>query len=220
VTRKGQNLLWAGVIAGLVFYLVVLVQIPLRTGFSIWENPISLLALGPGGWVQTANFAITGGLFMIAGLGLFGVERRRVQGALIVLSGIGLLVAIFPSDPFKGFPPDAASVPGATMSRPAMLHGLGFLLCFGSLLLTALWTAIQGWMTKDIAGAVPAALTCVSVIALIWIGFANLDLNSESFFLAGIIAFTWFSLLCWRTRVRASNVTAGVQPRLRYRTFA
>lgn len=213
MNRKRLNLLWAGAIAGPVFYLVVLAQIPLRTGFSIWEHPISLLALGLGGWVQTANFVITGVLFILAGLGLFEVETRRVQGALIVLSGIGLMVAVFPSDPFKGFPPEAEAVNGATMSRHAMLHGLGFLLCFGSLLLTALWTAIQGWTQKDFASAAPAAFTCVSVIALIWIGFANLDLNSESFFLAGIIAFGWFSMYCRTTRARTSTVMADVQPR-------
>ncbi|WP_048648570.1 DUF998 domain-containing protein [Nitratireductor soli] len=201
--RERQYLLWAGVIAGPLFYLVVLVQIPLKTGFSIWEHPVSLLALGPGGWVQAVNFAITGLLFLLAGLGMFGIERRRLHAALIVLSGIGLVVvAINPSDPFKGFPPEVASVPELTMSRHAMLHGLGFLLCFGSLLLTALWTAIQGSVLKDIASAAPAAFTCVTVIALIWIGFANPDLNSESFFLAGIIAFGWFSVLCRTTSMR------------------
>jgi hypothetical protein len=42
-------------------------------------------------------------------------------------------VGIFPTDPAVGFPPGTPDGPSTTLSRSAKLHGLGFLLAFGSL---------------------------------------------------------------------------------------
>ena len=41
-----------------------------RDGYRPLRHPVSSLALGPGGWVQAANFAVTGILILAAAAGL------------------------------------------------------------------------------------------------------------------------------------------------------
>ena len=49
------------------FYLAVgLIQALLRDGFDLARHPLSVLANGPGGWVQTANFVLTGLMVLAA----------------------------------------------------------------------------------------------------------------------------------------------------------
>ena len=49
---------------GPVFAAVFLVEGALRDGYQPLRHPVSSLALGPRGWIQTANFAVAGTLFL------------------------------------------------------------------------------------------------------------------------------------------------------------
>jgi hypothetical protein len=60
-----SKLLMAGIIAGPFFIIVALLQAVTRAGFDLIRHPASLLSLGDLGWIQIANFVITG-LFFIA----------------------------------------------------------------------------------------------------------------------------------------------------------
>ena len=51
-----RSLLRCGVLAGTFYLAVGLIQALLRDGFDLARHPLSLLANGRGGWVQTANF--------------------------------------------------------------------------------------------------------------------------------------------------------------------
>jgi hypothetical protein len=64
-----QSLLRYGVVAGPFYLAVSLIQAFVRDGFDLARHPLSLLANGPGGWVQTANFVITGLMVLAAAVG-------------------------------------------------------------------------------------------------------------------------------------------------------
>ena len=64
VDETTRRLLGCGVVAGPLFLAVWAVQAFAREGFDPTRHPASLLALGDLGWIQIANFVITGALFV------------------------------------------------------------------------------------------------------------------------------------------------------------
>ncbi|MGI5131787.1 DUF998 domain-containing protein [Pseudonocardia sp. CA-107938] len=66
---RAKALLYAGVVAGPLFIVAVLLEGATRAGYSPLRHPISSLALGEGGWMQTATFLITGALSLAAAAG-------------------------------------------------------------------------------------------------------------------------------------------------------
>lgn len=75
----------------------------MQSGYNAFRSDISLLALGPGGWMQTANFVVFG-ILIVAFQG--GVQRTvapgRVWSAINIIAlacGLGLVsIAVFPTD--------------------------------------------------------------------------------------------------------------------------
>src|SRR5512138_2037512 len=71
-TAPGRSAIWTrrllrcGLAAGPVFVTAFVVEGAARDGYRPLRHPVSSLALGPGGWVQAANFAVTGTLFLAA----------------------------------------------------------------------------------------------------------------------------------------------------------
>jgi hypothetical membrane protein len=94
LTRAG----WAGVIGPALFTLTWVAQELFRIGeYSPIKEPVSALAAGPNGWIQSVNFAVFGVLTLVFAAGLYDVTRSskpgRVGSALFLVSGIGLLMA-------------------------------------------------------------------------------------------------------------------------------
>jgi hypothetical protein len=94
-----RSLLGYGVVAGVLYLGVGLVLALTRDGFDLAAHPLSVLSLGERGWMQRANFAVTG-LMTIAAAGWLaarGLEgwagRSRVAAALIVVGFVGGAVA-------------------------------------------------------------------------------------------------------------------------------
>ena len=115
-------LLSCGVVLGPLFYFVVIAQILTRTSFDISKHPLSLLSLGNAGWIQVANFILTGLLAFACAFGMKRALRSDAGGTwgplLIGTYGLGMVVAgIFPPDPLPGFPPDALATIPAQMSE-------------------------------------------------------------------------------------------------------
>ncbi len=100
-----DRLLSCGLVAGPLFVIAFLVQGALKgSGYDALRHPVSSLALGPNGWVQTVNFLVTGLLTVAFAIGLWR-SGLRAGGALIGVWGIGLFGAgLFVSDPVSGFP--------------------------------------------------------------------------------------------------------------------
>src|SRR5579859_177082 len=135
-TRVTKSLLGYGVIAGPLYVAVVLVQALLRPGFDITRDDVSLLSNGNLGWIQIANFAVTGIMVIACAVGI-----RRALGnglattwapRLLGLYGVGLIAAgIFVADPMNGFPAGAPIGRPSTVSFHGLMHiaaaGLAFL---------------------------------------------------------------------------------------------
>jgi hypothetical protein len=127
-TRTENRLLRAGMVAGPFYVTVALAQSLTRPGFDLRRHDISLLAIGSLGWIQIANFVISGLLTITAAVGM---RRALVAGPgrnwgprLVAVYGAGIALAgLFVADPMGGFPPDA------TNSSMMSWHGGLHLLC-------------------------------------------------------------------------------------------
>ena len=123
-----RGLLWCGVAAGPLFLLAALAEGATRAGYHPLRHPVSSLALGPHGWVQVANFAVTGALYLGYAVGLWRAPRRvvgTVVGPILIgVAAVGLLgAAAFVTDPVSGYPAGTPSAPGDYTTSGA-LHDL------------------------------------------------------------------------------------------------
>jgi hypothetical protein len=116
--------------------------------------------------------------------------RFPIAGVLIGIAALGfVVVAGFPADPFKGYPPGAIQPAANEISDDAKLHGLGFMTIFGGIVLAA---ANVAWRSRKVEMGSLAASTLAAMLAIIGclaIGFSNQNLNSEAFFAVGIFGF-------------------------------
>jgi hypothetical membrane protein len=100
-TRRGLPgaglLAWAGIVGPILFTVAFIVQALFRTGYSHVAEPVSALAAGPNGWIQSVNFFLFGVLMIGFAVGLHQGVRPTPRGvvgpALLVLSGLGLILA-------------------------------------------------------------------------------------------------------------------------------
>jgi hypothetical membrane protein len=132
--RITRSLLGYGIIAGPLYVSVALTQALTRDGFDLTRHAWSLLTNGAWGWIQVANFVVTGLMTVAAAIGLrraLQPGRARTWAPLLVAAyGLSMVGAgIFRADPAQGFPvgtPDTT-----TVSWHGALHfiigGVGFL---------------------------------------------------------------------------------------------
>jgi hypothetical protein len=137
-SRLTRSLLGYGVIAGPLYVALVLVQAFIRPGFDLARDDASLLSNGGLGWIQIANFLITGLMVIACAVGV----RRAMAGGrgatwgpgLLAMFGVGMIAAgIFVADPMNGFPVGTPAGRPEVISTHGILHlvaaGIGFL-CF------------------------------------------------------------------------------------------
>lgn len=108
--RRDVVLLGCGLAAGPLFFLIFSIAGAVRPGYDPLRHPVSSLELGSDGWVQAANFLLTGTLVALCGWGLRRTLRQlgggRTVPVLLVVVGIGLIGAgLFDPDPLSGYPP-------------------------------------------------------------------------------------------------------------------
>ena len=139
-----RSLLGYGVLVGPFYLTVGLIQALVRDGFDLTRHPLSVLANGPGGWVQTANFVL-GGLMVIAAAAGFkrvlGPNSRGVCWSLGVFGASMLAAAVFPADPVDGFPVGTPMGPPTAISTPGLLHFVVGTLGFTSLAISCFFAA-------------------------------------------------------------------------------
>ena len=164
--RVTRSLLGYGVLAGPFFVVVAVVQGLTRPGFDLTRHDVSLLSNGSLGWIQIANFVLTGAfvLAFAVGLGRALGSGRGATWAPRLLAGYGLGLiggGIFIADPMNGFPPGAPAGHPATISAHGILHlvaaGLGFLCLVAACLVMARRFAGErrrGWMAYSILAGV------------------------------------------------------------------
>ena len=118
-------LLACGAIAPLLNMGVMLILGATRPGYNAWQIPDSNLELGEGGWIQIANYLVTGVLLLGFAIGLRRVLRTgrgsTWEPILLGIYGLTFIVTgIFVTDPVLGYPPGASS----TATVPGTLHTL------------------------------------------------------------------------------------------------
>jgi len=118
-----------GVVAGPLFVASVLAQMAVRAAFDPVRHPLSLLSLGPAGWVQVTTFVVCGILATAGAVGLRRVLVGQPAGTwgpiLFGVYGVGLVWGgVFPADPAFGFPPGTPDGAPAELSWHGVLHGI------------------------------------------------------------------------------------------------
>jgi len=189
------TLLSGGLIAGPLFIGASYAQVLTRPGFDLTRHAISMLTLGDQGWIQSANFEITGLLVLACAVGMRRVLRsgRASTWAPLLYGayGLGLVVAgLFTPDPALGFPPGAPSEMPADMSPHALLHTLGFMVSFASLIVACFVFARRfnglGWR----GWAVYSAATGLAPVPFIALSLA-LGGSGVPLFVMGVITSAW-----------------------------
>ena len=114
-----------GILAGPLYLAVGLIQAFLRDGFDLARHPLSVLANGPGGWIQTANFVLTGLMVLAAAAGFGRVLGPKSRTVTWSLGGFGvalIVAAMFPADPVDGFPPGTPEGFPTSISSTGLVH--------------------------------------------------------------------------------------------------
>jgi hypothetical protein len=199
---RTSRLLACGIVAGPLFLTVGLAQAVTRDRYDLSRHPLSLLSLGDLGWVQIANFVLTGLLFIACAAGMrraLRPGRGGTWGPLLVGGlGAGLVVAgVFVTDAGAGFPPGAPE--GAPeMSWHGVLHEVGFALASvgmvaGCLVFARRFAAVAqwGWVGACVA-------TAVSVVVLV--AWPDLDGVSVRLVVASAILYGFVGALAAQLR--------------------
>ncbi|MGW0805335.1 DUF998 domain-containing protein [Nonomuraea sp. NPDC002799] len=167
--RTTALLLLCGVVAGPLFVILFLVQGAVRPDYDWLRHPVSSLALGAGGWVQTVNFIVAGVLFIALAAGLrralegSGQVRGSLWGPILVgVWGVMLICAgVFTTDPVSGYPPGTPDLLPAYGSLHAALHDLLSLPGFVALPVVCAVFAVRFVRTRERGWAVYSAVSAV-----------------------------------------------------------
>ena len=199
-----RSLLRCGVAAGPVFVAVFLLEGAVREGYRPLRHPVSSLALGRRGWIQTANFAVAGTLFVAAASGLARAGDRaassRAAPALVGAAGAGLIgSAVFTTDPVSGYPPGTPDAP-TQPTRAGIAHNLAAVPVFLGLPAAALISSWQAWREGQRGFALYSAGTAVIMPATMALAAAGFGQSSRLAGLGGLFqrasimtGFAWLS---------------------------
>lgn len=209
-----------GLAAGPLFMVSVLLQGALRDGYDPLRHPVSSLAIGEHGWVQSATFIVAGVLTCVFASALPAVLRagpgRRWGPVLVAGWGVGLIGAgLFTADPVSGFPPGAPDLLPGYGDTAAAVHDTTSLVAF--LALAAAYVVFGrrfvgdrrwGWVVYTAATAV----VFLGALGLSSLAFAQ---NSTVVHVGGllqrimiIVGWMWLTLL-----VHDQPHAAGAAPR-------
>lgn len=185
-----RSLLGYGLIVGPIYLAVGVIQGLVREGFDFSRHPLSVLANGPGGWVQTANFVVSGLMVVAAAVGIARVLGRGSRAVSWFLGAFGfsmLVAAVLRADPVDGFPVGTPLGMPTTISPMGMGHFVAGMTGFVSLAIAC----FVGARTLSRRGASSMArLSLISGIAIV-LGFFGGFIPGVSLGVAGI----WFSVV-------------------------
>jgi len=193
----GRSLLRWGVVAGPFYLGLGLAQGLLREGFDFARHPLSVLANGSWGWVQTANFVLSGLMVLAATVGFtraLGPKSRAFRWSLAGY-GLGMLMAaIFPADPVDGFPPGTPMGMPTSISTTGLMHFVAGALTFlmlGISGLAAAWTMMR-------RGRTPLALLSLFSGLSVFIGFFGgiaSPIGVAGIWFAVVVGWAWLAVL-------------------------
>jgi hypothetical membrane protein len=197
-------LLAGGAIGPLLFIVVFLIEGATRPHYSVWQDAVSALSLGEGGWMQSTNFIVCGALVVGFAIGLRRVLRTgRGSTWGPILLGIFCLcligAGIFATDPGLGYPHEASTI---TLTVHGTLHNLLSLFGFASLIAAcfvlarrdAADPAEHGWAWYSVAtGLMVAVFFVLTGVVEVLGGPAGLIQR-----ICIIVGWSWIALLAIR----------------------
>jgi len=202
---RTRTLLICGILAGPLYVVVGLIEIAIRPGFDITRHPLSLMSLGDLGWIQIANFLVTGSLVIAGAAGMrraIAIGRGRTWGPLLVgVYGLGLVAAaFFSADPMNGFPPGTPAGMPATISWHALLQFVSAAIAFFALIAACFVFARRfaserrsGWAAYSVATGVFFFAAFVGNA----VGAGSPSL-AVAFAIAIVLGWTWISAVAAR----------------------
>jgi Protein of unknown function (DUF998) len=198
-------LLSCGIVAGPLFMAVALAQAFTRPGFDLRRHAISMLSLGELGWIQVANFIVTGLLTAAMAVGVRRALRSGRAGTwgpiLLGAYGLGLLGAgIFSTDPAMGFPAGAPAGMPSTLSWHATLHSAAFFVAFTGLIAACFVFARRFAGAGRRGWAAYCAGTGLAAPALIAIATTGLVPAGVALAVLGGVTSAWVAVLAARLR--------------------
>lgn len=126
--RLERALLACGVVGPLLFVAVFLVESLVHPpGYDPLRYTVSAFVLGAFGWVQVANFLVTGGLLLAFAFGLRpALGGGRLVAVLVGLFAVGMIGSgIFAADPIaSGVTAADPYPPGTLVGSDRTLHGI------------------------------------------------------------------------------------------------
>jgi hypothetical protein len=218
-----RGLLRCGTAAGPVFVAVFLLEGAARDGYRPLRHPVSSLALGSRGWIQTANFAVAGTLFLAGAAGLARAGDPIAGGwaapVLVGAAGAGLIgAAVFTTDPVSGYPPgtpDALTQP----SRTGTAHNLAAVPVFTGLPAAALACGWRSWRAGQHRFGLYSAGTAVTMLTSMVLAGAGFGQSPRLVNLGGlfqrasiITGFAWLTTLSAQALRRTPATTAPRRP--------
>lgn len=192
ISPADRRLLSAGGFAGLIFCGVAAYGILTRPGFDLQRHAVSNLSLGEGGWTMVAAFIASGALTLLCAVGLSHVLKegrgRRALPILVGLYGLGLVIAgIFPAPACCGFPAGTPEDQMPVMTPSAIIHSIGFMVAFSSLIIASFVAALRLSGGSSLA----SLLAGILMPLLVGLGMSNVMAPGVAFFVAAIIGWVW-----------------------------
>ncbi|HSK96510.1 MAG TPA: DUF998 domain-containing protein [Euzebyales bacterium] len=200
--RTVRTLLTCGIAAAPLYIAVVALQALVRDGFDIRRHAASLLSNGDLGWLQIANFVVTGLLTIAGAVGI----RRALRGGrgltrgprLLGICGVATIAAgVFVADPAFGFPGGTPDGPPAAVSWHGVAHFVAAAVSFLALIAACFVFARRFAGQGRRLWAAYSATTGV----LFFAAFAGIASGQQSsalnvvFAVAVVLGWTWISAL-------------------------
>jgi Protein of unknown function (DUF998) len=181
----------AGAAAGPLFAVLATGQVLLRDGFDLRRHPLSLLATGSPGIVQSSNFILAGiGVLCLA----VAVRRTITEGVgrrwlapLIAVFGLGLVASgVFVMDPENGFPIGTAEGPAPAMSWHGIAHIVAATTAFSGLAAACIVLTVRMIRRRAVGAAVLNACAALVFLAPVDPAWASIQLA-----VTALVAFIW-----------------------------
>jgi|SRR5215207_3286625 len=208
--RRGRTraLLAAGTLAAPFFNLTAGIQAGVRDGFDISRHPFSALSVGDYGWVQIANFLLTGLLVIAAATGLRRVlpASRRVRWGtrLVAAHGLGLIGAgVFTTDAADGFPLGTPAGLPESFSGHALVHGIVTPLAFAAIVAACLVLSVPLGARYGVAWRNGSRLVPVGIVLVMAVpGLGGFSLRLA---LASALVLAWLASVSYRSSASLRN---------------
>ncbi len=205
-----KTLLSAGAVAGFMLTFVSFIQAFTRTGFDVRRDPISMLGLGQLGWIQIANFILSGALSIAAAIGLRQAIRsgrgKRWLPRLVTIFGITLITAgIFTADPAFGYPPGAPEGMPSGMTWHSALHGMSFSIGMIAFVAACFVFARRFAERKETSWSVYSVLTGLTIPVCIVVSSVNHEIQGLALACAVILISTWLSAVTSHVKSQIVN---------------